>query len=315
MRNIILSCIKLCNNNVITFQLILQLLVLRLARLAVATPRSLEKHEHVFAFHLFLEVLTNEDSHIVFFGCLRYLLTLSPIFQGTSRVCVQEGLDICSVQAQPIVCKPVLNLVLDEDSALDRLAAHVLLEEPLELVVIQPDERLLAGLVLDACLDGLDGLAVVGFEAEPEHVETSVHLELVVLGVQVADQRVRVFVDERFHVVGVLLDGRAALDYLEFAGGQFTRGGDVVESHVGLFGGGEFLEFFCDFPDLDEVWFVTCHLCDSGDGGYQRFVFLLHGFDDGVLGPASVVVGDTRTVLVVENLEGREARDALLGRQ
>lgn len=84
---------------------------------------------------------------------------------------------------------------------------------------------------------------------------------------------------------------------------------------MGLFSGGEFLEFIRHFSDLDEVGFVTGDFGDSGDCGYQWFVFLLHGFDDGVLGPAAVVVGHARPVLVVEYFEGGEARDALFGRE
>jgi hypothetical protein len=61
-------------------------------------------------------------------------------------------------------------LVFDQNTTLYCFATHILLEESLKLVMVQPHERLLAGVVLHALFDGFNTRTIVRFESEPHHV-------------------------------------------------------------------------------------------------------------------------------------------------
>lgn len=170
MRNIIFCAIEFSNDYIITCQFSFKFFIFRFRRLTVSAPRCLEKYENILTFHGLFEVFTNQNGHAIFFRGFRDILTLEPVLQLSVFVIVQKLLDISCIETESVVCKSLLYLVFDQNTTLYCFATHVLLKESLKLVMVEPHERILAGLVLDALLDGFNTRTIVRFESEPHHV-------------------------------------------------------------------------------------------------------------------------------------------------
>lgn len=170
MRNIIFCVIEFSNNYIITCQFSFKFFVFRFRRLTVSAPRCLEKYENILTFHGLFEVFTNQNGHVIFFRGFRYILTLEPVLQLSVFVIVQKFLDISCIETESVVWKSLLDLVFNQNTTLYCFATHVLFKEPLKLVMVEPYERLFAGVVLDTLLDGFNTCTIVRLESEPHHV-------------------------------------------------------------------------------------------------------------------------------------------------
>lgn len=91
-------------------------------------------------------------------------------------------------------------------------------------------------MILHAGADLLDGGCVVGLEAEPKHVESAVHVELLVLRGKLADEWLSVFRDELVEVsaLGDAVGDCAGLYKEQGAFFLAFKGCDPVEVEVGL---------------------------------------------------------------------------------
>mmetsp|Transcript_32048 Transcript_32048/g.69835 ORF Transcript_32048/g.69835 Transcript_32048/m.69835 type:complete len:443 (+) Transcript_32048:64-1392(+) len=317
VRDVILSGVELCDHDVGSVQSSFEFLVFRLGGLAVSAPRRLEEDHDVLALDFLLEGVGGEHDDVVFLALCRCRLRLDEALQGASCVCSQESLDACGSQLLVVRVHFLLDVVLDEHSAFDSFASHLLLEETLELAVVEPHVALLALEVLHAGGDGGHRFGVGFVEAEPEHIKAALLLELLVLGGQLAHQRVCTLGHECVDVAACSYGARdcAIFDEEQSALGLSFDSCGPEEGQVGLLLGSNFLHVRAGLgvADQHEGRLAGGGLSQSGDLADQRSVFLVHEFNDGVCSASAVLVGKAGTLLGVPDFEGRESLDALLG--
>jgi len=181
--------------------------------------------------------------------------------------------------------------------------------------MIKPHEWIFARKVFDSFFNCLDWCGVIRFKSEPQHVQSSVHLELVILWIELSDKWVCLLTYECFKVVWLLDDWRATFNYLKFACGQTSWFSDVVECHVCLLCARKLFDCFSKFANLNEIGFVSGHLTKFFNFTDQRFIFFKHRFYNSSFGSSTVVVRYTRSVFIIEYLQSWEARDTLLSWQ